>query len=139
MKKEVQQFVEYFQDLTKSNSENLKSFYHPEVEFKDPIHSISGIEKLSGYFEKLNKNVKDGGFNFSKIIDNNDEIILLWSMNINTIKPAMHVYAEGVSVLKLEHGKIKKHRDYFDAGQMFYENIPILKSVIKLIKNKLIK
>jgi len=33
--------------------------------------------------------------------------------------------------------KIVEHRDYFDAGELFYENVPILGGIIRTLKKKI--
>jgi hypothetical protein len=41
----------------------------------------------------------------------------------------------GSSQIRFNH-KVYFHRDYFDAGQMLYENLPIISSIIKFIKKQ---
>jgi hypothetical protein len=44
----------------------------------------------------------------------------------------------GITHLKTnEEGQISYHRDYYDAGQMLYEQIPLIRNIIRLIKRRL--
>jgi hypothetical protein len=44
------------------------------------------------------------------------------------------IQVEGISHLYIDCGKVNYHRDYFDAGQMLYENLPLLGGIIRKIK-----
>lgn len=44
--------------------------------------------------------------------------------------------SSGISVVTI-NGKVTRQRDYFYAGQLFYENVPILGGVIRLLKQKI--
>jgi limonene-1,2-epoxide hydrolase len=47
-----------------------------------------------------------------------------------TEKTKKNVKASGISELTIEE-KIIRQRDYFDVGELFYENIPVLGSIIR--------
>jgi len=133
----IQNFVGYFENLKDSkHSISLSSFYDDSIEFKDPIHQIQSISSVTSYFDKLNKNLKSGGFTFTSISINEKKCYLEWNMEIELNRPNKIVSASGISVLSFEH-KITHHRDYFDAGEVFYENVPLLGSVIKRLKKSL--
>ena len=44
------------------------------------------------------------------------------------------IRVEGASFLKVRNNRIYYHRDYFDLGAFVYENVPMLGSIIKRIK-----
>ncbi|MGJ3234171.1 nuclear transport factor 2 family protein [Marivirga sp.] len=114
----------------------MNEIYSDDIVFKDPVHEIYGIENLKKYFNKLNENLIDGSFNFTNesIVDN--RFFLSWEMNLKLKRPKKNVKASGISVLIIEE-KIVSQRDYFDAGELFYENIPVLGGIIRSIKKKL--
>ena len=41
----------------------------------------------------------------------------------------------GISRLTIAEGRVLHHRDYFDAGELLYENLPLLGSAIRLVRN----
>ena len=137
MNKEViRKFKGYFTELNLDDISVLNEIYSDKVLFKDPIHEINGIENLKSYFKKLNENLIQGSFLFTDetIIDN--KAYLSWEMKLKLKKPKKNVKASGISVLTFEQ-KITKQRDYFDAGELFYENIPLLGGIIRLLKKKI--
>lgn len=132
----VKKFKKYFVELDFNDVSMLNEIYADKIVFKDPIHEISGIEKLLEYFNKLNNNLVEGSFQFIDESSIDNTTYLSWEMNLQLKKPNKNVKASGISVLKIEE-KIIHQRDYFDAGELFYENIPILGSIIRSLKKKI--
>lgn len=46
------------------------------------------------------------------------------------------VEVEGISHLRILDGRVRYHRDYFDAGQLLYENLPVVGGVIRWVKEQ---
>lgn len=134
----LEKFKKYFSKIDLTNSSVLNEIYSDDIVFKDPIHEMQGIENLKEYFNKLNENLIEGSFLFTdeSIVDN--KAYLSWEMDLKLKRSKKNVKPSGISVLIFED-KIISHRDYFDAGELFYENIPILGGIIRSIKNKLAK
>jgi hypothetical protein len=131
----LEKFKNYFSPIDFNRGSILDEIYSNDIVFKDPIHKIHGIENLKLYFQKLNENLIEGTFHFTdeSILEN--KAYLSWEMNLKLKRPKKNVKASGISVLIIED-KIISQRDYFDAGELFYENIPILGSIIRSIKKK---
>lgn len=133
----VQQFIDYFEKLSDNKDLDLSTLYDENIVFQDPVHKIEGLKKLEAYFEKLNKNVKTARFDIHTTDVVGNKAFLEWTMH-TTLKlpPNKKVSAQGISILTFDD-KIKTHRDYFDAGELFYENVPLLGFVIKGFKKAL--
>ena len=69
----------------------------------------------------------------------NDNGFLTWTMTLEhpKLQKGKTICVNGVSHLKFRDGQVIYHRDYFDLGEMLYENLPLLGSVIKAIKQRL--
>lgn len=132
----IQEFVAYFENLKENQTTDLSRFYADNVMFQDPIHHIESIASLTSYFEKLNKNLSSGGFQFKSVRVIENTCYLEWLMNIELLRPRRKVSSSGISVVSFQN-KITHHRDYFDAGELFYENIPILGGIIRSFKKKI--
>ena len=132
----IKKFKRYFTELNLDDVSILNEIYSDKVIFTDPIHEINGIESLKSYFEKLNENLVQGSFLFTDETITDNKAYLSWEMKLELKKPKKNVKASGISVLIFEQ-KITKHRDYFDAGELFYENIPLLGGIIRLLKKKI--
>ena len=134
----IQEFISYFENLKGQQVNDLSNFYAQSIKFEDPIHHINSIELLTKYFEKLNQNLKSGGFQFKSVRLVENTCYLEWIMNIELKRPNKKVSASGISVVSFDD-KITHHRDYFDAGELFYENIPVVGSLVRYVKKKIAK
>lgn len=134
----ILKFKKYFEELDLENSSVLDEIYDKQIYFQDPMHEIQGIIDLKKYFQKLNDKLKEGSFQFMEesIIDN--KAYLSWELKLTLKKRYKSITASGISVLSFED-KITHQRDYFDAAQLFYEPIPILGGLIRLIKKKIVQ
>ena len=129
----IEKFKNYFAQMDLGNDSSLGDIYSNTIVFTDPIHEISGIEKLREYFSKLNDNLIEGSFQFIDESTVDNKAYLSWEMKLKLKRPNKSVKASGISVLTIEE-KIIEQRDYFDAGELFYENIPILGGIIRSVK-----
>lgn len=128
-----------YQHLSKANLYLLDEVYHQDVVFEDAAHRLEGWDALQKYFETLYANVKRCDFIIKEHQQVGDSGFLTWTMNLEhpKLQKGTQVQVNGVSHLKFHEGRVIYHRDYFDLGEMLYENLPVLGAVIKSIKQRL--
>jgi limonene-1,2-epoxide hydrolase len=130
----------FFEKLSKDNMSLVEDFYHPLVDFTDPIGHIKGSEKIKAYYGNMYKNVKSINFKFTNFHEAGDTVVAIWTMTLETeqLNGGTPYSVAGNSVIKFdEAGKVIYHRDYFDMGAFIYERLPVLGFVIKKIKKRL--
>ncbi len=132
----LERFVTYFENLKGDRIPDLSEIYDQNIIFQDPIHRIESLGALSNYFNKLNQNLKSGGFQFTSTRVMEKTAYLEWVMRIELLKPNKKVSAYGISILTFED-RITQQRDYFDAGELFYENVPLIGGIIRFLKRKI--
>lgn len=128
-----------YQQLSRDNLHLLEAVYHKDIIFEDAAHRLEGWHDLSNYFESLYRNVYRCDFDIHTQQQVGDSGFLAWSMELQHPKllGGDSILVNGVSHLKFESNKVIYHRDYFDLGEMVYENIPLLGSLIRTIKQGL--
>ncbi len=128
-----------YQQLSKSNLHTLEPIYHKAVIFEDSAHRIEGWDELKRYFESLYANVSRCEFDVQEHQQVGENGFLTWVMRLDhpKLQGGKTVNVHGVSHLRFQDGLVIYHRDYFDLGEMIYENLPLLGSVIKYIKQRL--
>ncbi len=123
------------EQVTKANFERA---YHPDIVFTDPLHVIDGMDALVAYSQGLYTNVDSCRFEFERILERQGEATLIWKMHL--VHPKLNsgklVVVPGVTHVLFED-RVFYHRDYFDAGAMLYEQLPVLKQVIGWLKARL--
>lgn len=129
-----------FNTLNKDNlSEVVDEFYHPELEFFDPIEKIKGREEMKRYYSNMYKNVKEIKFDFREMVTQGDTVVGVWVMTLRTdsLNGGEPFSMDGNSVIRFKDGKAIYHRDYFDMGAMIYERLPVIGWLIRTVKDKL--
>jgi hypothetical protein len=153
----ITKFECFYTDLASMKIEELADLYSNDVTFIDPIATHSGITAVEEYFTKLLHNAKYCTFTIystqqtisipteseseSESGNTTDEssYLVTWKMSFTSarINKGQPINVDGVSQLIIKNDKITYHRDYYDLGQMIYENIPLLGRLIKRIKRTL--
>lgn len=128
-----------YQQLNKSNLHLLNDVYHPNVVFEDAAHRLEGWVELKRYFDSLYRNVDRCQFNIQDQQQQGDSGFITWTMELKhpKLQKGATIFVNGVSHLKFSEGRVIYHRDYFDLGEMLYENLPLLGSIVKTIKSRL--
>jgi limonene-1,2-epoxide hydrolase len=136
---DVQSVGEIYQGLNKGNLHLLQSVYHPDVVFEDAAHRLEGWSQLQHYFESLYSNISRCDFDITSQQQVGDTGFLTWTMTLEhpKLSKGAEVKVNGVSHLKFYDQRVIYHRDYFDLGEMLYENLPVLGSIIRTIKVRL--
>ena len=138
----VDAFINMYQQLNKDNLHLLQQVYRDDIRFRDPMHQVSGIDDLTHYFANMYLNVTHIEFDIKEVVvsHNNSQAALYWTMAYShpKLNKGQTIHVEGMSQLKFDD-KIYSHRDYFDLGQMLYEQVPFLGGLIGLLKNRAAK
>ncbi len=132
----IDKFKSTYSALDENNIELVEAIYDRDVTFIDPFHEIRGLSRLSIYFSELYKNVQDCQFEFGEVYSKTSSALILWNMKFRHRSLSKNVIEVPGSTQIRFGDKIYFHRDYFDAGKMIYENVPIVGGVIKYIKRK---
>lgn len=136
----VDNFIELYQALNKNNLHLLGQVYGDDIIFTDPMHQISGLESLTQYFAKLYENVQHIQFEIKEVQQSDSQASLFWQMQYRhpKLNRGLLIRVDGMSQLKF-NDKIYFHRDYFDLGQMLYEQVPCVGGLIRLLKTRAAK
>jgi hypothetical protein len=118
--------------------ELLDAFYAPTIHFVDPLHEEHGLEGVKAYYERLYSGVAECRFEFEDALESPARIMLAWTMHLRhkSFRPQETLHLKGVSRLHHGQGRVHFHQDYFDAGAMLYERIPLLGAAVRGIKRR---
>ena len=132
----IENFKAVYQGLDASNISLVKTIYADDIVFVDPFNEVRGLPALVEYFSKLYRNLDSCNFEFLKVYANSTSAMLTWNMEFShQAFRNRTVEVPGSTEIHFDE-KINFHRDYFDAGKMIYENIPVLGSAIRYIKRQ---
>ena len=134
----VENFCLYYKEFDQDSIAGLDRIYDQNAVFEDPIGKVEGLNDLKHHFSKMMSNVSYCRFSITDVVANDGQAFITWTMRFAHPKLNGHkeITVTGVSEIKFDE-RITYHRDYFDVGSMFYEQVPILKTIIQALKKRL--
>lgn len=133
-------FAEVFASLDRNNLHKLDEIYHPVMHFTDPLHDVRGLHAMRQYCEQLYANVSAVSFEFHACQTLAEgEAFLRWTMTYQhpRLKGGQPIAVEGCSYICFHDRRVSRHIDYYDAGALLYEHIPVLGRIIHWLKGRL--
>lgn len=133
----VERFKETYRRLNAQTVGRLPDLYADDVVFQDPFRKLDGLGAVMRYFAELYAHVEACSFTFDEEVLQDQRVVLMWTMALRhpKLNGGQPVVVPGSTHLHFRQ-KIHYHRDYFDAGAMLYEQIPVIGMVIRLIKER---
>ncbi|MCW4149804.1 nuclear transport factor 2 family protein [Halomonas sp. 18H] len=137
----LRRFCDVYHELDKASTDRLGEIYTDDVYFRDPLHQVTGLDSLQAYFDALYANVSQCHFTFHQGLRQQEQAFVVWTMSVAHPRLAggKSYRVEGCSRLTFAadgSDKVCDHRDYFDAGELLYEQLPILGRVIRRLKQR---
>ncbi|AYF86789.1 nuclear transport factor 2 family protein [Pseudomonas sp. DY-1] len=132
-------FAQSFSSLDSNSLGNLDKLYAPDVQFRDPLHRLNGLPALRRYFGQMYASVEDLHYDFHGF----DEVgpgrgYLRWTLCFRHPRLARGeiIQLDGCSYLHWRE-RVYLHHDFFDAGALIYEHLPLLGRLIVRLKGRL--
>ena len=135
----IQKFISFYSQLNQRKLSELQAIYTQDVLFIDPVSRHQGLLALTGYFSALMENTGNCSFEIHTTVSNGETTFITWQMTFQhrKLKGGEAITVDGVSELTVAGDKIRFQRDYYDMGEMIYENVPLLGALVKAIKGRL--
>jgi len=134
----LERFCQLFNELDKGNLNKLSAVYSENIRFQDPFGRVEGLDALTHYFAGAYGNVIRCRFRFGEPVIQQGYCAIPWVMELQhkRLRGGQMVAVDGMSHLDIQDGRVCYHRDYFDAGQLLYENLPVLGGIIRRIRER---
>lgn len=134
----VTRFQDVFQALRHDTLYLLDDVYAADIGFEDPLHKVNGLEALREYFARLYEGVESVNFEYGEVIEAPGQAMLTWTMHMvhRRLRPGETLRLPGASHIRFA-SRVHYHRDYFDAGALLYERIPLLGRVVRAVRRRI--
>ena len=130
-------YIRLFEELSMEQLEGIEGFISNNIQFKDPFNELSGLDDFRRLLVKTLNDVKDPKFTVTHSAWSKDILFLRWSFQ-GEIKGLNHWNVEGMSeILFDEQGLVCQHIDHWDASEQFYAKLPLIGTIIRLIRRQL--
>ena len=135
----IEHFLQFYNGLSSTNLQQLDKVYHADVEFTDPVHTLTGRDALGQYFSHAYARLLYCEFSGGQKMEQGDHGFLSWRMQMRhpAINNAQLVSLDGCSVLRWQDGLIIYHRDYYDLTDMVYQHLPVIGWLTAKVKQRM--
>lgn len=133
-------FASTFAELDRHNLHRLTEIYSADIHFTDPLHDVQGLEAMRAYFEQMYANVTSIDFDFHQCVSvSESQALLRWTMTFchPKLKKGQPIKIDGCSYIFFHNQRVSRHIDYYDAGALLYEHIPVMGGIIRWLKGRL--
>lgn len=130
--------VMLFEQLTREDVARLGSIYTPDAAFKDPFNEVHGVMQVQRIFNHMFDALNEPRFVVRDIVVDGDQCFLTWDFifrfrrhrpDLQTVRGCSHLHFA-------DDGRIRWHRDYWDAAEELYEKLPLLGSLMRWLKRR---
>lgn len=134
----LERFKATFNELNADNLDRLDAIYAADVDFRDPVHALRGLDALRAYYRRLYAGVEACRFDYTDTVVQGGTAVVLWTMHLRhrRFRAGETLVLDGASHLRFGE-RVYRHHDYFDMGAFIYERVPVLGAVIRRIKSGL--
>jgi ketosteroid isomerase-like protein len=135
----VETIVTFFETLTPESVERLGAFYTEDAYFKDPFNEVRGIAPIQRIFRHMYVDLIAPRFVITSRAVEGDQVFLTWDFHFcfRKFNPGQSQLIRGASHLMLtQDGRIRSHRDYWDAAEELYEKLPLVGGLIRWLKRR---
>lgn len=126
----------WFQTLTPESLERVGDIYAPDAVFIDPFNQLAGLASVRAVYQHMFDTLEHPRFVISTTVVDARQAFMTWDFLFECRGHAQQI--SGCTQFEInDQGLIILHRDYWDAAQQVYEKIPLLGSLLRIIRRKL--
>lgn len=135
----ITQFIKYYTDMDSEPLSGLADIYHPDAVLTDPFGQHQGLADIQRYFGQLLTSVRHCHFTVEPPLVQDQQFAVSWVMDFShpRLSGGQTLLLPGCSMVQIQDQLIIRQRDYYDAGEMLYEHLPLLGWVIRSVKKRL--
>ena len=133
----TQNLATFFETLSPHSVAQLHTVYDAQATFKDPFNEVQGLPEIEHIFRHMYVALDQPHFVVTGQVVDGSQAFLTWEFRfrfkrfdtttVQAVRGASHV-------LFNEQGLVTMPRDYWDAAEELYENLPVVGTVMRWLK-----
>lgn len=139
MKAQAARIAAFFEALTPQDIARMGEFYTDDAYFKDPFNEVRGLAAVQGIFSHMYEALDRPRFVITAQVVDGDQCFLAWEFRFafrNFHKGVEQVVRGGSHLLLAADGRIRSHRDYWDAAEELYEKLPLIGGLMRWLRRR---
>ena len=129
----------FFETLSPTALDALDAVYTPDARFKDPFNEVQGIPAIRHVFEHMYDSLHEPRFVVTACLVDGAQCFLAWEFHFRFKRfdtATAQVVRGGTHLLLAADGRIRDHRDYWDAAEELYEKLPLVGALMRWLKRR---
>jgi hypothetical protein len=130
--------TDFFESLNKDSLALIDDFYDPSVTFCDPLGEGSGRARLHRHYARMFKHIGRLEYRFPGVMTMGSQVFVQWVATIRhaRLNRGRDITLNGSTWLEFggPEDKVIRFREYFDLGELAYENLFLLGPVVRAVK-----
>lgn len=132
----LQRVIRFYETLAPDSVGQIATIYAPGARFRDPFNDVQGTAGVEAIFHDMFERTREPRFVITGSVQQGDQAFVTWDFTFRTSARAMRI--QGCSHLRFDaQGRVDDHRDYWDAAGELYEQLPLLGTLMRVLKRKL--
>jgi len=137
--KNLQRYAEFFEQLTVENLSRLSTVMTEDIHFVDPFNDVRGLKPVEKIFRHMFDSLQNARFTVSHTaMADSDKALgfLRWELDC-TLRGKTYRIVGMSEVGFANDGRVNLHIDHWDAAQQFYEQLPLIGGLLRIIRSRL--
>ncbi len=135
----VERVVQFFETLQPSTLAQIPSIYSEDAYFKDPFNEVRGLPAVQQIFAHMYVALAQPRFVVTERVVQGNQCFLVWDFKFRfkRFDTTTEQTVRGTSHLRFApDGRVRYHRDYWDAAEELYEKLPVLGRIMRWLKRR---
>jgi len=134
----VDAYIHFFETLQPDTVGRLDDLATPDVHFQDPFNDVHDRDRFKRALARMFEDVEAPRFRVTDRAVGGDGVYLRWTFTFRAKGKRATWAIEGMSALRFNpDGRVSQHIDHWDAAGQFYEHLPGIGLLLRVIKRRL--
>lgn len=130
-------YLEAFERLTPDSLDALAALVAEEVHFTDPFNDCRGRAAFRKVFERMFEDVDDPVFRVDYRMTEGARTIARWTFSFRFRAREKVIVGLSELTFDLQSGLLTAHADHWDAARQFYEDLPVIGSLLRWLRRRI--
>lgn len=131
-------YAAWFEGLSPETLPLMETLTSPDVRFRDPFNDIIGRDGFRRVFEDMFERTHEPSFAVTDQALGGAAGYLRWTMTFRPRGSKRLWTIVGMSEVHIDdNGRITAHLDHWDCGRQFYEKLPVVGWIVRLVARRL--
>ncbi len=132
--------TDFWEQLTPASLARLEEVYARDAYFEDPFNEVQGVAEIRRVFAHMFETLHEPRFTILETITQGSAAMMVWDFDfrIKSYQPEVKRRIHGASHLRFApDGRVSYHRDYWDAANELYAELPAVGMLMRYLKKKM--